>query len=59
MSDLSDLTTGEAEAWRAGRDAAAAECVSLLELIERKGINVDTWPLRAAAAAIRAKEPPR
>ena len=52
-----EYTTGEAEAWRAARDAAAAECDALALVIERKGFNADAKPLRAAAERIRNMEP--
>lgn len=59
MTDLREMTTGEAAAWRAGFEAAReAAAQFLLAKRTQHGTRYD-GALTAEAAAIRAMEPPR
>lgn len=59
--DRKELTTGEAEAWRAGWEAAqhSIRAVILELAAEARGFTEEEHAYEHAAKTIRAMEPPR
>lgn len=61
MTDPREMTTGEADAWRAGWEAAREAFVAwlLADAEDWRGFTEEVNALERATAAIRAMEPPR
>ena len=56
MTDRTEYTTGEADAWRAARDSACAVLLELAQAAHEDGLPESAATLRRAAETVRAMQ---